>query len=188
MIAVEPQVGDVLAVYTGNQLPDELIRAGAVFEGQSGLNNHIVVVHHATEGVWWGLEGKPGGVGWADLTRYLNDPHTTHNCAQPKDTPSRDLVAKRGELMLGTPYDWAAITDDTLTALHLPALFTHHGHDAWPTGPDDPVPAHVVCSSLAAYLYAVAGLAHPGVHPDRLCTPADWTEFNLAEGWGAPRS
>src|SRR6476660_195710 len=152
--ALHPLPGDILAVWTGNSLPDEAIRVGAVIEGQSGLNNHVVGMHHWTDGVAWGIEGKPGGVGWADITRYLEDPHTTHNIDQEKTLDERDAICKGGEVLLGTPYDWEAISDDTLTALHLPYLFNPLSHhDGWDGDVSNLAPTHVVCSSLWAYLY-----------------------------------
>jgi hypothetical protein len=169
--------GDVLAVSTSNSnVVEEVIKIGGVLAAGSGLDNHVVVMHHWTDGVPWGVEGKPGGVGWADLRRYLHDPYTVGNPGQPKSDAQRAEVARLAETMLGTPYDWAAIADDGLTALHLPRLFS----EDWS---GEGAPGHVVCSSLAAWLYRRVGLAHPGVHPDRLTTPSDWTEFCLTATW-----
>lgn len=167
--------GDVIAVATGGTAA-KLIDTGALLTGGIPLDNHVVIMHHFTDGVPWGIEGRPGGVGWADLRRYINDPHSVGNVAQPKTDAQRAIVVKQAETMLGTPYDWAAIATDTLVALRLPSLF---GEDWGGQG----APGHVVCSSLAAYLYQVSALVHPVVHPDRLCTPADWTEFSIAARW-----
>lgn len=173
--------GDVIAVDTGaagylEQIARDAIKLGALAEGGTPLDNHVVVMHHYTDGVPWGIEGRPGGVGWADLRRYINDRHSIGNVSQPKSDAQRAAVVKAAETMLGTPYDWAAIATDALRALHLPQLFVMD----WD---GDGAPGHVVCSSLAAYLYQQAGLPHPVVHPDRLCTPGDWTEFNIAARW-----
>lgn len=168
--------GDVVAVATQSLLTREAIEISEALQGQTPLDNHVVIVHHETGGVLWGVEGKPGGVGWVDMRSYIRDRHSVSNTAQPKTDTQRAAVAAAATAMLGTPYDWAAIADDGLAALHLPDLFTDDwdGHGA---------PGHVVCSSLAAYLYQAAGLTHPAVHPERLCTPGDWTEFSLLGRW-----
>src|SRR5262249_12912450 len=44
-------------------------------------------------------------------------------------------------------------------------------------------PGHVVCSSLAAYLYAKAGLEHPP--GDRLVSPPDWQQLLIENRWSA---
>lgn len=176
---LQVDIGDVLAVWTtATQPADVAIRLGGVIAGETGLNNHVVVVHHLTDGVWWGLEGKPGGVGWVDLTRDIAHPYTTSNAAQPKTPEQRQAIAKTVEVMLGTPYDWAAIADDGLAALHLPHLFGEN----WD---GQGVPGHVVCSSLAAYGYKANGMPHPTIHTERLTTPADWTDWNLGKRWTA---
>jgi len=132
--------GDVLAVRTSISLMEKAVNIGGVLTGETGLDNHVVVVHHTTDGVPWGVEGKPGGVGWADLRRYIRDPHTVGNAEQPKTPLQRATITELATTMLGTPYDWAAIADDALTALNLPALFAEDwdGHGA---------PGHVVCST-----------------------------------------
>jgi hypothetical protein len=43
------------------------------------------------------------------------------------------------------------------------------------------VPGHLVCSSLADYVYERAGLATP--HADRACTPWHWAEFIRERAW-----
>lgn len=163
--------GDVLAVRSTGA-PAELIRVGEELAGKPGLENHIAIMHHYTGGVPWGLEGKPGGVGWVDLRGYVASPWTLNNCAQPgRSDGQRIEVATAAQKMLGTAYDWAAITDDTLRVFRMPDLFgsTINGT----------VPGHVVCSSFAAFLYERAGWAHPMV-PDRDCEPADWVSFIMA--------
>jgi hypothetical protein len=166
--------GDVLAV-RGNSTPDEIIRIGQELNGKPGLDNHIAIMHHWDGDVPWGLEGKPGGVGWADLRSYIASPYTMDNCAQPgRDDASRAMVAAEAQKMLGTSYDWAAIADDTLRAFHMGDLFSQTINGT--------VPGHVVCSSYAAFLYERAGWEHPMV-ADRDCEPADWTELVMAKGW-----
>lgn len=168
--------GDVIAVNTHTPGITELIQTGGILTGETGMDDHIVIVHHFTDGVPWGIEGRPGGVGWADLRRYMNEPHSVGNVSQPKSDAQRAMVVKASETLIGTPYDWAAIATDTLAALHLPDLFAENWHG-------NGAPGHVVCSSLAAYLYGQAALSHPVVHSERRTTPPDWTEFNLAHMW-----
>lgn len=166
--------GDVLAVRTDGT-PAELIRVGEELAGKPGLDNHIAVMHHWAGDVPWGLEGKPGGVGWVDLRAYIASPWTLDNCAQPGRTDlMRALVTTYAEKMIGTAYDWQAIADDTLRAFRMPDLF---GKTI-----DGTVPGHVVCSSYAAFLYERAGWGCPQV-PDRDCEPADWTSFIMTHGW-----
>jgi len=149
--------GDVLAV-RGGGLAAGLIRVGEEMSGKPGLDNHVAIMHHWQGGVPWGLEGRPGGVGWADLRGYAASPYTVSNCAQPGRTG-----AVRAQL-----------ADDTLRAFRMDDLFSQTV--------DGVVPGHVVCSSFAAFLYKLYGWDHPGV-PDRACEPADWTAFALDHGW-----
>lgn len=176
MSAPDIGVGDVLVVMTGSGWTSKLIRVGEVLRGQSGMDNHVAVVHHQTDGVWWCLEGKPGGVGWVDARRYLRDPHTTTNALQPKTEAQRAAIAAEAETMLGRPYDWAAIMTDSLESLGIHALWATDWHG---TGS----PGHVVCSSYAAYLYGKVSLGHPRPKHERYVFPSDWTEFNLKQGW-----
>jgi len=48
--------------------------------------------------------------------------------------------------------------------------------------PADPKerPAHVVCSSLGAWVCLNLGLPRPPLRDEELCRPADWWEFNNA--------
>lgn len=166
--------GDVLAV-RGDGLAAGLIRVGEELTGKPGLENHVAIFHHWTGDVPWGLEGKPGGVGWADLRGYAASPYTLDNCAQPGRTDAvRAQVAAEAQHMLGTAYDWAAIADDTLRAFRMDDLFGQTVNGV--------VPGHVVCSSYAAFLYDLYGWDRPGV-PDRDCEPADWAALIMARGW-----
>jgi hypothetical protein len=166
--------GDVLAV-RGDGLAAELIRVGEELTGKPGLDNHIAIFHHWQGDVPWGLEGKPGGVGWQDLRSYIASPYTLDNCAQPGRTDAvRAQVAAEAQHMLGTAYDWEAITDDTLRAFRMGDLFSSTVNGT--------VPGHVVCSSFAAFLYKLYGWACPQV-PDRDCEPADWCALIMERGW-----
>jgi hypothetical protein len=76
--------------------------------------------------------------------------------------------------MLGTPYDWDAIAADAAGAFGL--------RDVWGMKwTDGQVPGHVVCSSLAAYLYQHCGLACPP--GDRTVSPADWLKLLITNHW-----
>jgi hypothetical protein len=166
--------GDVLAVRTPG-LAGQVIRIGEELSGKPGLDNHIAVCHHWLDGIPWGLEGKPGGVGWADLRLYLASPFTVNNCGQPgRSDASRATVAADAEHMIGTAYDWDAIADDTLRAFHMRDLFASTWRGA--------VPGHTVCSSFAAFLYERAGWDHPQV-AGRDCEPADWTAWIMERGY-----
>jgi hypothetical protein len=173
-----PQPADVLTVRTGGWAA-RLIRLGEAMQGKNSLDNHVVLVHHEdAQGRLWGLEGKPGGVGWCTLDAYLNDGMTVNNCLQPGRTPAgRKAVCAAAMAMLGTPYDWDAIADDTLRAFRLP--------DIWSRDWRGKAPGHVVCSSYAAFLYEREGWARPHV-ADRDTEPGDWADFALANRWSAP--
>lgn len=170
----ELKPGDVLAVRTPG-IPGELIRIGEEMSGKPGLESHIAMMHHWLDGVPWGLEGRPGGVGWADLRGYLASPFTVSNAGQPgRDDAGRSAVASEALHLIGSAYDWAAVADDTLRAFGMADLF---GRTL-----DGTVPGHLVCSSYAAFLYGRAGWDHPAV-PDRDCEPADWLDFIMEHGY-----
>jgi hypothetical protein len=177
MASTVPQPGDVLAVRTDG-LAARTIRFGAALRelltGTSApnLDNHIAVVHHKDKaGTLWCVEGKPGGVGWRDAKAYLRSPWTVTNVNQPKTTEQRKLVCSGALALIGTPYDWAAITADAAADLDLGALW----HPAF----GGEVPGHVVCSSLAEWLYLKAGLPCPRQEGAREIQPADWVAFML---------
>jgi len=175
LININVKPGDLLATHsTGTG--SFLIRLGAALRDRPNLVNHIAVVHHVdAQGVTWCIEGRPGGVGWRDASDYLSNRHTFGNGSQPKTDAQRDEVCKGAVALLGTPYDWEAIAQDAAGAFGL--------DDVWQLrwGKAGTVPGHVVCSSLAAYLYASAGLDCPA--GDREVTPGDWLALWLERGW-----
>lgn len=178
--------GVVLAVRT-NGLAARLIRFGSALRelttGKPGpnLDNHVVIVHHTDpKGTLWGIEGRPGGVGMADLTKYLSYPLTVSNAAQPMTDGQGVMVAMTCESLLGTSYDWQAILTDAEKVLPWPMP------DWAPDGKTGVVPAHLVCSALAAYAYAARSLPYPQADGVRLCTPADWTLWGMTAGWETP--
>jgi hypothetical protein len=183
MASTVPQPGDVLAVRT-NGLAARTIRFGAAFRelltGTSApnLDNHIAIVHHKDKaGTLWCVEGRPGGVGWRDAKAYLRSPYTVTNVRQPKTADQRKLVCAGALALIGTPYDWEGIAADAAADLDLGTLW----HPAF--GAE--VPGHVVCSSLAEWLYLKARLDCPKQEGAREIQPADWTAFMLANHYSA---
>lgn len=169
-------VGDVWSVRTSGWAA-RLIRLGAALTDGVNLDNHVVVVHHQdAAGRWWGLEGRPGGVGQVDLSRYLHNSYTITNSAQPKTDTQRYNIAVAAEAMLKTPYDWVGIAADGMDAIGAPMLWLQNWHGQGP-------PAHVVCSSYAAWLYVHFGLECPNRRSARSITPGDWTAFDLEHGY-----
>ena len=178
MTQVQP--GDILAVRSPGWGP-RLIRFGAAVrellsgDPEPNLDNHIAVAHHTDQaGTLWVLEGRPGGVGWRDARDYLRSPWTVTNIGQPKTTAQRNTVCQGAVALIGSPYDWQAIAADAAGAFGLADVW----HPAWAAGH---VPGHVVCSSLAAYLYSKAGLACPP--GGREVTPSDWLDLILTHHW-----
>lgn len=176
MTSVQP--GDVLAVRTAGR-PAWWIRIGAALRNQPNLSNHIAVADHVdTHGTLWGIEGRPGGVGWVDCGLYLKSPYTLTNADQPKTAAQRRLIRGAMASLLGTAYDWEAIIADGAADLGLKV-------PGWDPNWHGTVPAHVVCSSSAAYAYAHAGLPCPA--GDRLVQPSDWDTFIITRAWAAPK-
>lgn len=174
MMDVQP--GDILAVRSGG-FAGTMIRFGAALTGAPNLQNHIAVVHHVDKaGTTWVIEGRPGGVGWRDAKAYLASRWTMSNAIELKTQKQRALVCEAVQAAIAVPYDWAGIAADAAAALRLPSLW----QEKW----DGKVPAHVVCSSLAAWAYQKAGLPHPSVHDLARTTPADWTAMMISDGWG----
>jgi hypothetical protein len=166
--------GDVLVCRT-NDTGGELIRLGAALEDKASNDNHVALVHHRDPaGTLWVIEARPGGVGWADAEQYDN-PYLLTNVEQPKTGDQRRQVCTLAVGMLRVGYDWAAIGMDAAQALHLDGLWRVKDFG-------DAPPAHVVCSSLVAWLYRKAGLAEPAGR-QRTTIPADWADWILRRGW-----
>jgi hypothetical protein len=178
-VTITPQPGMVLAVRTPGRA-GALIRLGAALLGKPNLDNHIAVVDHQdANGTWWGVEGRPGGVGWIDIAVYLASPWTVSNEGQPLTLVQRDLITQTMRTLLGTPYDWRAIEEDGFDDLHLKDLWA----EKW-NGQSSP--GHVVCSSAAAFGYERGKAAHPGGSDLPHVQPADWDAFILTRGWESP--
>lgn len=175
LATADVQPGDILCVNTGNGIADKLIRLGAAVRNEPNLANHVAIVHHTDKaGVKWVLEGRPGGVGWADARNYLASPYTVSNVMQAKTAKQRNVITAGALKMIGTRYDWAAIVDDAAQAFGIDI-------PGWSPAFGNQVPGHVVCSSFAAYLYAKASLAHPV--GGRNVSPADWVDLILKSHW-----
>lgn len=170
--------GDVVAVRTGG-FAGEMIRWGAALRGWPNLDNHIVIVDSVQDnGIIVGVEGRPGGVGRVDVSRYftgVNGDFTVANVDQPKTDDQRNTVVTVMRQMIKVNYDWDAIAEDALVDLDIPQLWNEKWHGT--------SVGHVVCSSLAAWGYHKASLAAPKQEDMRHIQPANWTEFILTEGW-----
>lgn len=187
---LQPAPGDVLCT-RGTGWESALIRFGAALTGAPNLVNHVAVVSHRdAAGTLWVIEGRPGGVGYADARQYLASPWTLSNQGQPKTDAQRVAVVAVVTGMLGTPYDWSAIIADAMHAAWVDTLWTQDWHGQGP-------PGHVVCSALAAYAYGSVKLPCPRLTSStlaaatykqtglpspvggRFVTPAEWAQFIL---------
>lgn len=186
MIA-NPQPGDVLAVIGGG-VGGWLIGVGQAMAGKPVLGTHVVVItHQDVKGRWIGIQGEPGGVALCDVTPYLTDDRVRSNNRQPRLNDNGQLTAFLAGCAksLGLPYDWVGIADDIAGVL-VPDLSAEIGRLwRWPDPASGLLPGHVVCSSLAAMLYELPAVSwkHPDLGKERLCTPADWWEFNDMRLW-----
>lgn len=169
------QPGDVLAVRTEN-LFGQLIRIGAAIHDAPELENHIAVFHHVdVAGVPWAIEARPGGVGWRDARDYLLGAYTLNNAAQPnRSEEARQNVCLVLEQMLKIQYDWPAIIQDAGDDMHLQNIM-RVWRENW--GLRSTAPAHVVCSSLAAYAYDKVNWNGPHTEDPAHIQPADWVKF-----------
>lgn len=165
--------GDVLCVDTGS-FWGRWIKLGGWLSRTGGHCDHVVVVHHEDlAGNLWGVEGRPGGVGWVELRRCTYR-LVSSNARQPKTPDQRAAVCGIVKGLLQVPYDWSAIVVDAMRALTVARLWNTR---EW--GPQ--TPGQVVCSSLADWAYERLGLASP--QDDRWVTPDGWNHFNRTEGW-----
>lgn len=171
-------VGDVLCT-RGGGWPGTVIRFGAALVGLPNTHGHVAVfMGPDPDGRDQVIEGRPGGVGYRDAAGYLKDHWTIDNRHQPKTPSQRLAIAAGAKAMLGTPYDWVGIGLDGMRAIHAPQIYQ------WAAAHGKPSPNHVVCSSLADWLYAHVGLANPGrADFDRTTTPADWVQFITTHAW-----
>jgi hypothetical protein len=157
-----------------------IIRFGAALLDRPNIRNHVIVVHHRDDaGTLWGIEGRPGGVGWVDMTAVMRSRLTSTNAAQPKDLRARATIASAVEAAIERPYDWGAIAQAAAESLRIDRLWRSPEFRE-----DGLVPAGVICSALADWAYERAGLASPGgAGRTRYTTPADWDLFIQSRGW-----
>jgi hypothetical protein len=180
---IEPerlQPGDVLVV-RDRSLIGRLLRRGAGFSDSVNGWNHVVVASHRdASGTFWGVEAKPSRVGEVVIDHRVADRWSLANWDQPKTVAQRDRIVEVCRGLLDTPYDWSGIVRDAMNAIHAPTLW---GMKGW--GPDDGVPTHVVCSSLATYAYQRVGVPAPGGGEGggRWATPWDWASWIIEAGW-----
>lgn len=173
-----PMPGDVILT-RGTAWTSKMIRFGAALLDRPNAYNHaIVFTHYDTLGIPQGIEARAEGAGWIDLRRTLASRWVTTNADQPKNPTQRELITQAAKGCLGVKYDWSAIFAEGLEALGITPAWT------LPDRPKDRLPTSLICSALADWAYAKAGLANPGGDTrNRLTTPADWAEFVITRGW-----
>lgn len=172
-------VGDVICTRSDTR-QSAWIRFQAAVMGRPNTVNHVAIyMGPGSDEVPRVIEARPGGVGWRDAASYLEDYWTIDNSEQPKTARHREKIGNAALALLGTPYDWVGIGQNAMEAIHAPDIYRHK---RWKDGKS---PDHVVCSSLADWVYAEAGLANPGKtdRGDALTTPGDWAEFIVTKAW-----
>lgn len=173
--------GDVLAVLSDDGIFSKGIRLFEWLGGRAHTVSHVVIItHQDAQGRWLGIAGQPGGVGPADMTKFLTQPQTNTNHFQPRATDQNQVATFLASCAksLGIAYDWVGIGADLLDDLHVHDLADDIDHLwSWPTK-NNTLPGHVVCSSLAARLYEIVGWDHPTAGEERLCEPGDWWDWN----------
>lgn len=172
-------IGDVIVTREGHPLISWAIRLGARLMGLPANVNHVIIVHHLDEltGRWVGIEGRPSGTGWCDVSARLGHPLTNANTSQPKTEAQRYLVATAAEALVGTRYDWEAIAEAARQATRIRVRAAAE----WP---EDAVPGAVVCSSFADWAYERVGLDNPGGDVlTRFTTPGHWDLFMMGKGF-----
>jgi hypothetical protein len=190
---ITPAAGDVLAVVQPS-LFGKVIQVFERLQGKSDISNHVVIISGQDAlGRWIGVQGKPTGVGMVEISIYLNDSRTrsNHDQLRPDDTGQLATMLASLAKSLHIGYDWVGIAEDALSAL---TLFDLSGALAplwaWPDPDGGTLPGHVVCSSLASWLYESVEWAHPDEGADRTVEPADWWNWSDKQLWitAAPKS
>jgi len=170
--------GDVVIVEMGIWIVRVLIWIQAVFTGRAkySKNGHVIVVSHRdAEGRLWGIEGRPGGIGWALMDKRAGK-YGISNAEQPKSDQDRVYIVETMKGLLGTKYDYLAYLDIALQTLGIT--------QEWKDFQGNDVPVHFICSAVADYVYEDRGLANPGgLKVTRYTTPAEWAEFIDKKEW-----
>lgn len=170
--------GDVVVVEMGIWIIRVLIWIQAVLTGKAkySKNGHVIVVtHRDEEGRLWGIEGRPGGIGWAELDKRAGK-YGISTVDQPKSDEQRAKIVDTMKSLLGTRYDYGAYLVIALRTIGISPRWTdYNGKD---------VPVHYICSAVADYVYEDVGLANPGgIEITRFTTPAEWAVFIDTKGW-----
>lgn len=168
--------GDVIVVRDTSTVFGWLILFGAWLR-RMPLYSHVIVFSHVDEaGTWWGIEGRPSGVGQVEIAPWLARKSTLTTEYQLM-TEAQGLIVVHGvDAMRGTRYDWPAIIQDAMDTIGAPELWSMREYDGVKG-----VPVHVVCSSLAAFWRMTAGLPTPKPVAGkwRRVTPTQWAKFIL---------
>jgi len=177
----QPLPGDILLT-RGNAWTSKVIRFGAALLDRPNTYNHVIVfTHYDALGIPQGIEARAEGAGWVDLRRTLKGRWVASNADQPKSAGQRELITAAAQGCLGVKYDWSAIFAEGLEALRITPEWSLAER------PKDRVPTSLICSALADWSYAKAGLANPGGDKaTRLTTPADWDTFVRTRAWEHP--
>jgi len=176
-------VGDIICTRNNTGWAARMIRLRAGLLDQPNLVNHVIIVHHKQpNGDWIGLEGKPGGVGWINITqrKVLKSPWIVTNAKEPKLEKQRYLVAKAAEKLIGVQYDWMGIMQEAVVWAP-PKRVTTFINRKW--GDAEHPPEQVFCSNYADWCYDFVGLPSPGALFDRNVTPNDWAQFIMEKRW-----
>lgn len=177
--------GDILVV-ADKKWPSFFIKLGALLKGDSALHNHVAVISHRDDaGTLWAVEGRPSGTGWVDASIYLKAPFTKTNAGLDRNRTDaeRAQVVAIVQGMVGTKYDWSAIVELGMDAIGAGELWRAKEYG------DAEVPAHTICSALAAWAYKRVGWKRPD-EKARFTTPGEWYDFiaalELEPGEGVP--
>lgn len=170
--------GDVVVTGMGVWIIRVLIWIQAVLTGNAKYRKggHIIVVTHTdSEGRLWGIEGRPGGIGWAQLDKR-NGSWGMSNVDQPKTDDQRAKIVNVMKELLGSKYDYGAYVAIALNTIGI--------NTNWTDFKGDDVPVHFICSAIADYVYEDVGLENPGgLKITRFTTPAEWAAFIGGTEW-----
>ena len=170
--------GDVVVTEMGVWIVRVLIWIQALMTGKARYSRggHVIVVTHTDDqNRLWGIEGRPGGIGWARLDKR-NGKWGMSNAEQPRDMAQRSRIVETMKMLLDTKYDYGAYIQIALNTMGINVDWTDfQGND---------VPSHFICSAVADYVYEELGLPNPGGFKiTRLTTPAEWAEYIDKKQW-----